>query len=326
MVGKGYIFTIYNSNKTNMRDDFSTSTKEVIAKRVSYRCSNPDCRKNTIGPNSNSAKSTSIGIAAHICAASKGGPRYDQNMTSEERMSINNGIWLCGSCATLIDKDESKYAIEVLKGWKERAEELAEKAITSCLTNVLSQKIIYDGYEFDTKLDATWAAFFKLIGWHYVYKPCEFKNWNPTFKIVTDSLEDSKYFVDVGLEKDFNKEKRQRLGEATNYSKNILLVFEDPFKQNRQNAYLNFIGFTSLEGITENNDFEFCVSIIHDYYKYYCVDGYCIQNMCEINLDDNDGLHDYLASNEEKFLPIWKEAKNIIGVMTSNNLSTILNF
>lgn len=54
------------------RDDFSTKTVEILAKRVTYCCSNPECRKPMIGPNVN--KTTSIGVAAHIRAAAPRGP------------------------------------------------------------------------------------------------------------------------------------------------------------------------------------------------------------------------------------------------------------
>lgn len=68
-----------------MRDDFSLSTKELLAKRVAYRCSNPACRHVTSGPQIDSAKVVNIGVAAHITAASAGGPRFDPAMTPDER-------------------------------------------------------------------------------------------------------------------------------------------------------------------------------------------------------------------------------------------------
>jgi hypothetical protein len=75
-----------------MRDDFPQKTKETLAKRVAYHCSNPECKMLTIGPNSDKDKASNIGVAAHITAASEGGPRYDTSITSEQRASINNGI------------------------------------------------------------------------------------------------------------------------------------------------------------------------------------------------------------------------------------------
>lgn len=92
----------------NTRDDFSAKTKELLANRVGMKCSNPGCRKLTCCANTNPDKVTNIGVAAHICAAAKGGPRYDASMTPEERKSPENGIWLCQSCSKLIDTDTSR--------------------------------------------------------------------------------------------------------------------------------------------------------------------------------------------------------------------------
>lgn len=110
---------------TNPRDNFSQKTKDILAKRVGFRCSNPYCRKLTCGANENPEKATSIGVAAHIAAAAKGGPRYDECMTPDERKSLSNGIWLCQSCSKLIDVDEIHYTAEVLREWKDSAERSA---------------------------------------------------------------------------------------------------------------------------------------------------------------------------------------------------------
>lgn len=113
-----------------MRDDFNLKTKDILAKRVGLRCSNPNCRVLTAGPNSLKDKVTNIGVAAHITAADINGPRYDPTLTTLERGSLNNGIWLCQSCAKLIDSDPMKYSIEVLSQWKIIAEEETEIELT----------------------------------------------------------------------------------------------------------------------------------------------------------------------------------------------------
>lgn len=78
--------------------------KNSLAHRVGIKCSNPDCRKPTSGPSDEgNKKHINIGVAAHICAASEGGPRYDAAMSSEARAAFDNGIWLCQSCAKMID-------------------------------------------------------------------------------------------------------------------------------------------------------------------------------------------------------------------------------
>ncbi len=113
-----------------MRDDFSNKTKEILAKRVGYICSNPKCRQHTIGPNSEPNKSINIGIAAHITAASPGGTRYDDTLSPSERQSIENGIWLCSNCASLIDRDETTFSIELLNEWKNSTEEYLFESIS----------------------------------------------------------------------------------------------------------------------------------------------------------------------------------------------------
>lgn len=104
------------------RDDFSSKVKDSLGKRVNFRCSNPACNSPTAGPHSEPDKSISIGVAAHIAAASPGGPRYDEAMTPEDRASADNGIWLCQNCAKLIDSDARSYSRHKLTSWKVRAE------------------------------------------------------------------------------------------------------------------------------------------------------------------------------------------------------------
>jgi hypothetical protein len=105
-----------------MRDDFSQTVKENLAKRVGYKCSNPSCRCLTSGPQVNPDKSIIIGVASHITAASSDGPRYDNTITSDERGSSENGIWLCQNCGKLVDNDTTRYTVEILQDWKRRAE------------------------------------------------------------------------------------------------------------------------------------------------------------------------------------------------------------
>ena len=88
-------------------------------------CSNPDHGVVTSGPHDDPTRATNIGVAAHITAASPGGPRYDPAMSEGGRSSAENGIWLCQNCAKLVDSDTTCYTVEVLQLWKHRAEEKA---------------------------------------------------------------------------------------------------------------------------------------------------------------------------------------------------------
>lgn len=53
------------------RDDFTMKVKNTLAKRVGYRCSNPMCRKLTIGPKKGDDGAMMDGIAAHVTAAAQ---------------------------------------------------------------------------------------------------------------------------------------------------------------------------------------------------------------------------------------------------------------
>ncbi len=104
------------------RDDFSKLTRDRLAMRVGVRCSNPSCRKLTTGPRTESSYIINIGVGAHITAASPGGPRYDPSLSSEQRQSPENGLWLCQNCAKLVDNDPERYLAEVLQQWRANAE------------------------------------------------------------------------------------------------------------------------------------------------------------------------------------------------------------
>jgi hypothetical protein len=129
-------------NNLTMRDDFPQKTKETLAKRVAYHCSNPECKLLTIGPNSDKDKASNIGVAAHITAASVGGPRYDAALTPEQRADIDNGIWLCQSCAKLVDSDAGLYTVELLKAWKVQAEFVSSRKLNVQNPNTLLDKFL----------------------------------------------------------------------------------------------------------------------------------------------------------------------------------------
>lgn len=115
------------------RDDFSTTIKDALAKRVACRCSNPNCNVATTGPHTEASRSINIGVACHITAAASGGPRFDASLLGAERAGIDNGIWLCQSCAKLVDSDIALYSVSLLKKWKIGAEAKALRALNGAL-------------------------------------------------------------------------------------------------------------------------------------------------------------------------------------------------
>lgn len=107
------------------RDEFLAKTVRTLAYRVGHRCSNPACGRPTIGPGKDENSSVNIGVAAHITAAAVGGPRYDASLTSAARRNTENGIWLCQTCAKLIDSDVPRYPADSLRKWKSDATQRA---------------------------------------------------------------------------------------------------------------------------------------------------------------------------------------------------------
>ena len=112
-----------------MRDDFQLAVKRIIGLRVGHQCSNPTCGAKTTGPQVDPTRAINIGVAAHITAASAGGPRYEPTTSHEGRRSSENGIWLCQSCAKLIDSDEARFTETLLRHWKKIAEERATREL-----------------------------------------------------------------------------------------------------------------------------------------------------------------------------------------------------
>lgn len=114
-----------------MREDFDHATKEQLAKRAAYLCSFVGCHRSTFGPSREAIdKTANTGVAAHICAASKGpGARrrlLDLKLDRALLRKYENGIWMCETHAKLIDTDEVSYTVEMLKDWRRLAELRAE--------------------------------------------------------------------------------------------------------------------------------------------------------------------------------------------------------
>lgn len=130
-----------------MSPDFNKNTVETLARRAAYKCSNPDCRINTVGPNSDPNKAITVGEAAHIYGAREGAKRFKTTMSVGARAEITNAIWLCRNCHKLIDTDEKKYSSELLFAWREQH----EKYILSELGN-RSDKIELEQIEHKLKV------------------------------------------------------------------------------------------------------------------------------------------------------------------------------
>lgn len=109
----------------SVRDDFSKPVVDALCRRSAFICSNPECRVHTLAPSdAEPEKYLYIGKAAHICAAATGGPRYRANMSPDERAGITNAIFLCSSCADMVDKNGGiDFPEGELRRWKSEHEQ-----------------------------------------------------------------------------------------------------------------------------------------------------------------------------------------------------------
>ena len=120
--------------RKDTRDDFNDPVKNILRQRAGDRCCL--CRRPTSGPTTDPEKAHDIGEAVHITAPAKVHPRYDENLTSEQRSSPENGIWLCCRCHVIVDSDEKEYTVEKLKQLKKDSEERAGKAFGALEPNI----------------------------------------------------------------------------------------------------------------------------------------------------------------------------------------------
>jgi hypothetical protein len=105
--------------KMAYRADFSEATRRLIAERAGYQCSVLNCGRLTVGPGPGEGQSVKKGMAAHIYAASPGGPRGTGGLSAPERSESENGIWCCYSHGKEIDSDSGNaYSATDLKAWK----------------------------------------------------------------------------------------------------------------------------------------------------------------------------------------------------------------
>lgn len=95
-------------------------------------CNNPICATITVGPsNASGSLKLKLGEAAHIRAA-RNGARFDKNMNDQQRASVDNGIWLCANCHTLIDKNNgADFSVSQLERWKADHEKMIHSLLLS---------------------------------------------------------------------------------------------------------------------------------------------------------------------------------------------------
>lgn len=108
-----------------------------LALRSGNACAYPTCGKeltfDSVHPDDDSKV---IGKAAHIAAASPGGPRYDPTMTDQQRSSIDNLLFLCGDHHDAVDSQLGYHTTDFLRDAKETHEALVRRSVRTSLGHV----------------------------------------------------------------------------------------------------------------------------------------------------------------------------------------------
>ncbi|MCQ9148089.1 hypothetical protein [Ochrobactrum sp. BTU2] len=93
-------------------------TPSTIKKLFAYsgnQCAIPDCQEQLVD-----TSGSMLGKIAHICAAEKGGPRFDAKMSNEDRRAFDNLLLVCGKHHDIIDHmpNVKTYTVDVLRKYK----------------------------------------------------------------------------------------------------------------------------------------------------------------------------------------------------------------
>lgn len=117
-----------NKKTIDKARQYKPSTIRRLDTLSGNECANPNCINKLIAEDGVSI----ISKICHIAAASKGGPRYDENMTDDERRAYENLILLCDEHHVIVDnkENESKYPVALLKKWKSDHEKKTLESIS----------------------------------------------------------------------------------------------------------------------------------------------------------------------------------------------------
>ncbi|MGI5268662.1 hypothetical protein ACQEUU_05890 [Nonomuraea sp. CA-218870] len=108
--------------------DYTQGTKSGLAHLSGGLCYYPGCPEPII--READGKYYVTGFICHIKAAYPNGPRYDKNMTDDQRRDIRNLILLCQPHHLRIDKERPQdYSVEKLQRWKVQREASPSEAL-----------------------------------------------------------------------------------------------------------------------------------------------------------------------------------------------------
>ncbi|GHG18432.1 ABC-three component system protein [Streptomyces hydrogenans] len=119
------------------RDPVPKAQEKIVIQRSGDRCAYPSCGiALSIDAKAAEDLHKAVGKVAHIRAASAKGPRYDVTMTSEQRGSADNLIYLCGPHHDVIDTQLNYHTVEFLQDIKKKHERTVARAMSHAMGQV----------------------------------------------------------------------------------------------------------------------------------------------------------------------------------------------
>ena len=164
--------------KTERKNPTDKVIRQLYAKSGN-QCAFPGCKETLFDEGG-----TNLSNICHIEAAEKGGQRYNENSTEDERRSYDNLILLCLKHHKIIDDNAVLYPVEKLKEMKRKHEIAIAKKISE--QNVLS------------KYPSALNLVINSLGKHFINDPEPDEVWNapsPEEKIKYNHLKDYQYVI-----------------------------------------------------------------------------------------------------------------------------------
>lgn len=122
---------------TTARGPVPRAQEKVVIARSGNKCAYPGCvLELTVDPYNKEDQPKATGKVAHIAGASPNGPRYDPDMSTAERGSANNLIYLCGTHHDAIDAQLHHHTREFLTDAKQNHEQAVARAVRTGLGDV----------------------------------------------------------------------------------------------------------------------------------------------------------------------------------------------
>jgi len=127
----------YRGGHNVARDRVPPAQEKVLAFRSGNTCAYPSCgAKLVLEAMHTQDLDKAVGKAAHIAAASVGGPRYDDKMTKDQRGSAANLIFLCGPHHGAVDSQLHLHTTDFLLEAKRKHERKVSRAIQFAMGEV----------------------------------------------------------------------------------------------------------------------------------------------------------------------------------------------